>query len=94
MLNTWVVKGIEKSNVPAGQWAAVYEGKGCWRVQGAVVVRYEGDDYYYSTTWAYASGDNQIELIGIHGSGSPRSGGQGTLDVDALWEQALRGRIK
>ncbi len=47
---------------PVGQWAAVYEGSGQWRVRGAVVGQsYGGKEHYYSTTWLYQNG--QIELV-------------------------------
>lgn len=50
---------------PVGQWSTVYEGDGKWRVQGAVVGRYEGKDYYHSTTWIYTH--EEIKLILIAG---------------------------
>ncbi len=51
---------------PVGQWAANYEGNGRWRIQGAVVVRYHGEDLYGSTTWTYTEETNEISLISIY----------------------------
>ncbi|NQT31617.1 MAG: hypothetical protein HQ588_04710 [Deltaproteobacteria bacterium] len=50
---------------PVGDWAAAYEGDGQWRIQGAVVVKYKGEDLYGSTTWTYTEGTNKISLIWI-----------------------------
>ena len=70
---------IKGSPRPVGQWAAVYEGDGQWRVQGTVVATYHdlhaalsaahsGADYnpeesYYSTTWIYREDVKEIKLI-------------------------------
>lgn len=62
---------------PTGQWSAVYEGDGKWRVQGAVVsqtkVYYtyphgpgEIIEIYHSTTWIHT--DEKVELILWDGS--------------------------
>ena len=40
---------------PVGQWSAVYEGNGKWRVQGSVIV----NDDYHSITWIWT--DRRIE---------------------------------
>jgi hypothetical protein len=51
---------------PVGQWAAVYEGDGLWRVRGAVVVQTsEGKEHYYSTIWIYQ--DGRMELVDFSG---------------------------
>ena len=50
---------------PVGQWSAVYEGENTWRVRGAVVTRYEGEDYYYSSTWI--DNNTEIRLVSIIG---------------------------
>ena len=56
---------------PVGQWAAIYEGDGQWRVRGAVVVQTGGGkEYYYSTIWIYQE-DGQIELVDFSGSKPP-----------------------
>lgn len=59
---------------PVGQWAAVYEGENTWRVRGAVVTRYEGKDYYYSTTWTH--NNTEIRLVSIIGE-LPQPSGTG-----------------
>jgi len=50
-----------------GQWAAVYEGEGKWRIQGSVttqsikIMDNPRDTIYWSTTWEYSN--NQVKLI-------------------------------
>ena len=58
---------------PVGQWAAVYEGNGRWRVRGQVaksyqVLRWSGSRYYYdqetsyhATTWIHTN--DEIRLL-------------------------------
>ena len=73
-----VQKGEQRINStpnPVGQWGAIYEGNGTWRIQGAVVARrttldyltspfrFTVRDYYYSTTWTFIEDDNKISLI-------------------------------
>lgn len=79
-------EGVVGSPQPVGQWAAVYEGDGQWRVQGAVVTRYDGKDYYYSTTWTYKS--TEIRLIRISGEPPPT-----TPTAPSSYEEELK-RIK
>lgn len=43
-----------------GQWAAVYEGEGKWRVQGGVALQSTGETYY-QTTWIVTQ--DKIKLI-------------------------------
>ena len=65
-LPTLTKHGVDGAKNPVGQWAAVYEGGGQWRVRGAVVVqihRYgKSEEYYYPTIWIYRE-DGQIELV-------------------------------
>ena len=47
---------------PVGQWAAVYEGAGRWRIQGSVATpTVTGGTRYWKTTWSYAN--NKVTLI-------------------------------
>ena len=66
-----ILKIYDKVASPVGQWSAVYEGDGKWRVQGAVVVRYREKDYYSSTTWMYTQIGMQGEIAFIHIDGPP-----------------------
>jgi len=50
---------------PVGQWAANYEGNDTWRIQGSIVLRRYGRDYYGSTTWLFI--DNRLELVNFEG---------------------------
>ena len=75
---------------PVGQWAAVYEGEGQWRVQGAVVTRYQEKDYYLSTSWLCnldTGGKMTIQLISATGEKPPAPPSL----IEEL-EELLRGR--
>ena len=62
-VHVYGVPEIPYNASPVGQWSAVYESNGVWRVQGTVIIeqRYWGESPYHSTTWLYSS--EMIKLV-------------------------------
>jgi hypothetical protein len=56
VINIVLVYGVPSFPIPAakavGQWAAVYEGQGMWRIKGSVATG-TTNLRYWSTTWSY-----------------------------------------
>ena len=51
---------------PVGDWAAVYEGDGRWRIQGSIAIQCPECEYesgYGSSTWTYLESYNEINLL-------------------------------
>jgi hypothetical protein len=79
VINIVLVYGVPEFPISGayqvGQWAAVYEGEGKWRIQGTLAVQKiigstfilngtEGPQYesvYYQTTWSYSN--NEVKLV-------------------------------
>jgi hypothetical protein len=66
VINIVLVYGVPefpiKGTHSVGQWAAVYEGKGKWRIKGSLART--GTSLTWSTTWTYSN--NKIILIDYH----------------------------
>ena len=57
VINLVLVYGVPSFPLPTaqavGQWAAVYEGQGTWRIQGSVFTHITSTPRYWKTTWLY-----------------------------------------